>query len=158
VHGSVVGWGTMLQAGKSRVRFLMKSLFFNWPNPSSRVMALGSTHPLTEMSTRYHSGGKSRPAPMADKLTADCTRCGRRHTSLRAFRACYRNSFTFSFMPASVQEVHKISFIHTVTCLLCNIAVTGGDTSFYWTFHLAELQLFTVQIYNTATSDLSSGS
>jgi hypothetical protein len=26
--------------------------FFNLPNPSSRIMALGSTQPLTEMSTR----------------------------------------------------------------------------------------------------------
>jgi hypothetical protein len=26
-------------------------IFFNWPNPSSRTMALGSTQPLTEMST-----------------------------------------------------------------------------------------------------------
>jgi hypothetical protein len=26
--------------------------FFNWPNPSSRTLALGSTQPLTEMSTR----------------------------------------------------------------------------------------------------------
>jgi hypothetical protein len=25
---------------------------FNWPNPSGRIMALGSTQPLTEMSTR----------------------------------------------------------------------------------------------------------
>jgi hypothetical protein len=25
---------------------------FNWPNPSSRTMALGSTRPLTEMRTR----------------------------------------------------------------------------------------------------------
>jgi hypothetical protein len=25
--------------------------FFNWPNPSSSAMALGSTQPLTEMST-----------------------------------------------------------------------------------------------------------
>jgi hypothetical protein len=46
-RGSVVGWGTMLQAERSRVRFLMKSLdFFNWPNPSSRTMSLGSTQPL----------------------------------------------------------------------------------------------------------------
>jgi hypothetical protein len=43
----------MLQAGRSRVRFPMRSLdsFFNWPNPSNRTMALGSTQPLTEMST-----------------------------------------------------------------------------------------------------------
>jgi hypothetical protein len=32
--------------------------FFSWPNPSSRTMALGSTQPLTEMSTRNLPGGK----------------------------------------------------------------------------------------------------
>jgi hypothetical protein len=32
--------------------------FFNLPNPSSRTMALGSTQPLTEMSTRTLAGGK----------------------------------------------------------------------------------------------------
>jgi hypothetical protein len=31
--------------------------FFNWPNPSSRTMALGSTQTLTEMSTRKIPGG-----------------------------------------------------------------------------------------------------
>jgi hypothetical protein len=31
--------------------------FLNWPNPSSRTMALRSTQPLTEMSTRNLSGG-----------------------------------------------------------------------------------------------------
>jgi hypothetical protein len=31
--------------------------FFNVPNPSSRIMALGSTQPLTEMSTRNLPGG-----------------------------------------------------------------------------------------------------
>jgi hypothetical protein len=30
--------------------------FFNWPNPSSRTMALGSTQPLTEMSIRNLRG------------------------------------------------------------------------------------------------------
>jgi hypothetical protein len=34
--------------------------FFNWPNPSSRTRALGSTQPLTEMSTRNIPGGKGR--------------------------------------------------------------------------------------------------
>jgi hypothetical protein len=42
---------------------------FNWPNPSSSTMALGSTRPLTEMSTRNLPGGKERPARKADKLT-----------------------------------------------------------------------------------------
>jgi hypothetical protein len=46
-------WGTMLQAGRSRVQFPMRSLdFFNWPNPSSCTMALESTQPLPEMSNR----------------------------------------------------------------------------------------------------------
>jgi hypothetical protein len=35
-------------------------------------MALGSTQPLTEMSTRIFMGGKERPARKADKLTAIC--------------------------------------------------------------------------------------
>jgi hypothetical protein len=65
--------GTMLQAGRFLVRFLMRSLdFFNSPNPSSRTMALGSTQPVTEMSTRNLSGDKGRPAHKADNLTAMC--------------------------------------------------------------------------------------
>jgi hypothetical protein len=52
-RGSAVVWGTMLQAERSRVRFQIRSLeFFNRPNPFSRIMALGSTQPLTEMITR----------------------------------------------------------------------------------------------------------
>jgi hypothetical protein len=46
--------------------------FCNLPNPSSRNMALGSTQPLTEMSTRNLPGGKGRPARKADNLTAVC--------------------------------------------------------------------------------------
>jgi hypothetical protein len=41
-HGSVVGCGTVLQAGMSRVRFPNQVIgFFNLPNPSSRTMTLG---------------------------------------------------------------------------------------------------------------------
>jgi hypothetical protein len=46
--------------------------FFNWPNSSSRNMALGSTQPLTEMSTRNLPRGKVRSAREADNLTAIC--------------------------------------------------------------------------------------
>jgi hypothetical protein len=35
-------------------------------------MALGSTKPLTELSTRNLPGGKRRPARKADNLTAIC--------------------------------------------------------------------------------------
>jgi hypothetical protein len=58
----------MLQAGRSRVRVLMKWIFFNLPNPSSHT-------PLTEMSTRNllgGGGGKGRLARKADYLTAIC--------------------------------------------------------------------------------------
>jgi hypothetical protein len=63
----------MLQAVRSQVRFPLRSLdlFFNWPNPSSRTMTLGSTQTLTEMSTRNLPGGKGGPARKAD-LTAVC--------------------------------------------------------------------------------------
>jgi hypothetical protein len=72
-RGSVVGWGIMLQAERSRVRFQMRSSdFFNWPNPSSRTMTLGSTQPLTEMSFGNHPGGKGRPARGPDSLTTIC--------------------------------------------------------------------------------------
>jgi hypothetical protein len=61
----------MLEAGRSRVRVPMRSLdFFNRLNPSNRTMALGSTQPLTEMSTRNFPGDSGRPARMADNLTA----------------------------------------------------------------------------------------
>jgi hypothetical protein len=62
----------MLQAGRSRVQVPMRWIFFNLPNPSSRTMALGSTQPLTEMSTRDLPGGKGRLAHKADNLTTIC--------------------------------------------------------------------------------------
>jgi hypothetical protein len=43
--------------------------FLNWPNPSSRNMALGSTQPLIEMSTKNPPGGTARPVRKADNLT-----------------------------------------------------------------------------------------
>jgi hypothetical protein len=62
----------MLQAGRWGDRIPMRWIFFNLPNLSSRTMALGSTQPLTEMSTRTLPEGKGQPARNADKLTAIC--------------------------------------------------------------------------------------
>jgi hypothetical protein len=63
----------MLQAGRSRVGFPMKSLdFFNRLNPPSRTMALGSTQSLTELNTRNVPGDKGRPARKTDKLSTIC--------------------------------------------------------------------------------------
>jgi hypothetical protein len=62
----------MLRVGRSPVTVPDEVDFFNLPNPSSRITALGSTQPLTEMSTRNLRGGKKRPARKADKLAAIC--------------------------------------------------------------------------------------
>jgi hypothetical protein len=64
----------MLQAGRPPVRVPDEVDFFNLPNPSSSITALGSTQPLTEMSTRNLPGGKKRPARKADNLAAICER------------------------------------------------------------------------------------
>jgi hypothetical protein len=47
-------------------------VFFFLPNPSIRTMALGSTQPLTEMSTRNLHKGKARLARKTNNLTAIC--------------------------------------------------------------------------------------
>jgi hypothetical protein len=55
----------------------MRSLNFSIDlNPSSRTMALGSTQPLTKMSTRNLPGDKGRPVREADNLTAMSRKCG----------------------------------------------------------------------------------
>jgi hypothetical protein len=46
--------------------------FFNWPNPSSRIMVLGSTRPVRETCTRNIPGGNGRPGRKADNLTDIC--------------------------------------------------------------------------------------
>jgi hypothetical protein len=60
----------MLQAERSPVRVPDEVDFFNLPDLSSFTMALGSTQPLTDMSTRNIPGGKKRPARRADNLAA----------------------------------------------------------------------------------------
>jgi hypothetical protein len=40
--------------------------------PSGRYMVLGSTQPLTEMSTKNLAGGKELPPRKDDNLTAIC--------------------------------------------------------------------------------------
>jgi hypothetical protein len=46
--------------------------FFNLPNPFSDTVTLGSTQPLTEMSTRNLLGSKGLPARNAENFTAIC--------------------------------------------------------------------------------------
>jgi hypothetical protein len=70
-RSGVVGWDTMLQAGRSRDLFPKRSLdLFNLPNPSSRTMALGSTQPPSETNSRNIHGVKRGRG--LDKFTAIC--------------------------------------------------------------------------------------
>jgi hypothetical protein len=70
---SVVGWGTMLQAGRSWVRSLMRSLDFSiYLILPAALWPLWSTQPPTELSTRNLPGGKGRPARKVDNPTAIC--------------------------------------------------------------------------------------
>jgi hypothetical protein len=70
--GFVIGFidRTVLQAGWSSVRVLDEVDVFKLPKPSSRTMALESTQPLREMSTRNFSGAKKQPARRAANLAA----------------------------------------------------------------------------------------
>jgi hypothetical protein len=70
VRGSVVGWGTSQKVARSIPVEVIG--FLNWPNYSSRNMALGSTQPLKEMSTRNLPGGRRQPTCKTDNLTAFC--------------------------------------------------------------------------------------
>jgi hypothetical protein len=75
-------------------------------------MALGSTQPLTEMSTRNLPGGKGRPARKADNLTAIFEPIvykmwePRRLTALWVSTVCYRDSFT---LPTSEPQSPSLS-------------------------------------------------
>jgi hypothetical protein len=66
-------------------------------------MALGSTKPLTEMSTRNIPGGEGRPVRKADNLTAICEPIvykmwePQHLTVLWVSTARYRDTFTFYY-------------------------------------------------------------
>jgi hypothetical protein len=89
----------MLQAGRSPVRVPDEVNLFNLPNPSSRTMALLSTQPLTEMSTRKLPGGKKLPThrettlpPSVSRMSENVGASTSRNT--KGLHALYKNTFT----------------------------------------------------------------
>jgi hypothetical protein len=89
----------MLHVGRSLVRIPDELDFFNLPNPSNLTMALGSTQPLIEMSTRNLPGGKKQPARRADlpppvsRMTVNVGASTSRNP--KGLHCLYRDNFTF---------------------------------------------------------------
>jgi hypothetical protein len=84
----------MLQAGRSRIRFPMKLLYFS-THPSSHAIALGLTQSLTEISTRNLFVVKGdRCVRLATSLIAYKMWEPQCLTNLWTYTTCYRDSFT----------------------------------------------------------------
>jgi hypothetical protein len=125
----------MLQAGRSPVRFSMRSLdiLLSWPNPSSRTMALRSTQPLREMSTGNLPGGKGQSECKADNLTAmsadylENVEASTSHNPM-GLHGLLRDSFTFRTFYVR-KEVYFWQFIHCHTKLQNKRLYTAADVN-----------------------------
>ena len=90
---------------------------FHWHDPSGRTMAVGSTQPLTEMSTRNISWGLRRSVPRADKLTTFVCRFFGNSGNLKLLerwgpvQAC--NGFAFTFI--KIREKYWV--LYTKICV-----------------------------------------
>jgi hypothetical protein len=89
----------VLQAGRSPVRVPDEVDFFlNISSSSSRTKVLGSTQPLTEMSTSKLHGGKKRQAHRADNLAAICDRMSyNRSRNPKALHGLHRDNLLLRF-------------------------------------------------------------
>lgn len=103
IRGRMVGWGNITKARRSRIRLSIVLGYFRSSNPSSRIMALRSTHLLIEMSTGNNHNGKGWPARETNSLIPICEQTvyemwePRRLSNPCVTVAGYRDVFTFIF-------------------------------------------------------------
>jgi hypothetical protein len=108
-------------------------IFSNWPNPSSRTMVVGSTQPLTEMSTRNISGGevkggrRLRLTTSSPHLWVNCLQNVGASTSHNpmGLHDCYRDSFIFVYVYDFVTRYLTLYNFHSVTAELLIFSCVG---------------------------------
>jgi hypothetical protein len=88
----------MLQARKVAVSIPDEIIrFFNRPSPSSLIMALGSTQPRREVSTRNFPGDKGGPPCKAENLTTILRRLSSKYGSPMGLQGLLQGWFSFFF-------------------------------------------------------------
>jgi hypothetical protein len=92
---------------------------FHWRNPFGRTMALGSTHPLTEMITTNISWGKRQPVCRADNLaTILCRLSWNMRTHIHVWGAMIQNVVYMAichpgFVYFCINTLWIMSILHT---------------------------------------------
>jgi hypothetical protein len=117
----------MLQPGRSPVRISDEVDIFNLPKPSSRTVALGSTQPLTEMSTRNLPGGNKRPAWEPQPLV-----------TLRASTACTGITLPYLTLPHCLSSLRHAVLDHD--------SETFGKSAIFRIFEVGNILLWLLLI------------
>jgi hypothetical protein len=133
---SELGWDTMLQAGRSRVRFPKKSLDFSIDIILSAALCSGVDSAANRNEYQESSWRKRGPAHKADNLTAMCEPIvqkmsePRRLTTLWASTAFYKDTFIFFYKSWGVAMCflqRKLKITDWLTKILLN-TVHSEDT------------------------------